>query len=293
MPPQADRGRHSRDRIQTAASATRLNTERVATLLVLLDDTDFCRDAVQVIDRLWQRWEPSALPSRADFDAVLPSFVEEHVAPFIHKWGALPPPFRELVAPDSTLKTFDMMVSGRFGLIPVLPWTSQPHVLAAHRRILRLIGRQHSDRQNVRRVQTTMWLSDHELPIDDIIRALWSAQTWPRWRRTPRTVSFEEEQRLMTLAMRQGLDYRTAESRFRRRIRTAKESKAATVRMALSRYIKERTALNNRIRDFGEIDTVSFGLAGVLRSTLETGDIHRVRDLAVAARDAFVKHAGR
>jgi hypothetical protein len=63
--------------------------------------------------------------------------------------------------------------------------------------------------------------------------------------------------------------------------------------MALSRYIKERTALNNRIRDFREIDSVSFGLAGVLRSTLDTDDALRVRELAVAARDAFVKDAGR
>jgi hypothetical protein len=267
---------------------------RAARLIALLGDAEFCRDAVEVLDRLWQRWDPSALPSRTEFDAVLPDFSELHVRPFIKKWGALPPPFRELVAPDLPLKTFDMMVSGRFGVILVLPWTSQPQVLAAHRRIQQLIGRQHSDRQNTRRVQITIWLNDQDVPIAEVIRSLWRSGQSPRRRHAARgIVTIEEEQNLMRLFMRQGLDYREAETRFRQRVRNTRTKKAATVRMALSRYTKDRQTLNRGIQEFAEIDAVSFGVAGLLRATLETDDAKRIQALAVAARNAFVQRAGR
>src|SRR5437879_4424050 len=228
--PRSDRSRRSRDMGQVGSIAAGRDAERrVATLLALLNNAEFCRDTAEILDRLWQRWEPSALPSRTDFDAVLPGFAEQYVRPFIQKWGALPPPFRELVAPDLPLKTFDMMVAGRFGVILVLPWTSQPQVLAAHRRIQQLIGRQHSDRRNTRRVQLTIWLNDHDVPIAEVIRSLWRSGPSPQRRDTARrTVTIEEEQRLMTLFMRQGLDYRAAASRFRQRMRNAKTSKAAT-----------------------------------------------------------------
>ncbi len=265
-----------------------------AELLTLLNDEDFRREAAQILDRLWAHWNPSALPSLEEFNEFLRGFSQEHVVPFVRKWGALPPPFRELVAPDPRLPAFDMMISGRFGLIPVLPWTSQPQLLAAHRRIQHVIGRQHSDRHNTRRVQLTMWLSDHDLSIADIARVLWVGHAPPlrSQRRARRSVTLEEEQRLMALLMRQGLDYRTAEARLRRRLRRSETPRRAAIRMALTRYLLDRSVLNARIRDFQELDAVSLGIAHLFRATLETEDARKIRALAVAASHKFVEAAG-
>ena len=265
-----------------------------AELLSLLNDTDFRREAAQILDRLWAHWSPPALPSLQEFNEVLQGITQEYVAPFVRKWGALPPPSRDLVAPDPRLPAFDMMISGRFGLIPVLPWTSQPQLLAAHRRIQRVIGRQHSDRHNTRQAQVTMWLSDHDLPMADIAQIVWvgGAPSPESRRRARRTVTFEEEQRLMALLMRQGLDYRTAEARLRRRLTRSETPKRAAIRMALTRYVRDRAVLNDKIRDFQDLDAVSLGIARLLRATLETEEAAEIRALAVAVRDKFVESAG-
>jgi len=69
-----------------------------AELLSLLNDTHFRREAAQILDRLWAHWSPPALPSLQEFNEVLQGITQEYVAPFVRKWGALPPPSRDLMS---------------------------------------------------------------------------------------------------------------------------------------------------------------------------------------------------
>ena len=75
-------------------------------------------------------------------------------------------------------------------------------------------------------------------------------------------------------------------------VQQAETPKRAAIRMALTRYVKDRSVLNAQIRDFQELDAVSLGIARLFRATMETDDAGEIRALAVAARDTFVESAG-
>ena len=96
----------------------------------------------------------------------------------------------------------------------------------------------------------------------------------------------------MALLLRQGLDYRTADARLRRRLTPAETPKRAAIRMALTRYARDRAVLNAKIRDFQELDAVSLGIARLFRATLETEDAGEIQALAVAASHKFLESAG-
>lgn len=270
-------------------------------LLALLDNPDFRREAVEVLDAFGKSWD--ALPSREEFDARILPFFEEHVRPLVRKWGVLPPTSRELVDPNPRLRAFDATIAGRFGLIPLFPWTTHQQIIAAERRIRRAIGRQHSDRENTRRVQLAVWLSDQDVPIPQIARQVWGRRhglSRPSRAAAAQNVDddaeHEEEARRMRRLMAGGLDYRAAEQRFLRRLRGSEPKASAAIRMAIRRYKKEREAIDAAVR---AINTAARApqqqepLAAAVRMILEEGffarDLQETLRWAGTLRDALLE----
>ena len=81
---------------------------------------------------------------------------------FIEKWGVYPPPVKLLSSPLWQMKR-DATMTGRWGVIPVYPWTTEKEVKQQARQIQRAIGKKHQDFTSYRQALKAKWLEDSHI----------------------------------------------------------------------------------------------------------------------------------
>src|SRR6188508_3625863 len=84
--------------------------------------------------------------------------------PFLNKWSAYPLP-EELLSPLIRQRKQGAVLKGRWGLIPVYPWTTKQEVTRELKRIQRSIGKMHQDLQTARLALIAKWLEDAHISI--------------------------------------------------------------------------------------------------------------------------------
>jgi len=169
-------------------------------MVALLENKQFCADALRVIDR-GHRLNERPSTQRA-WDRQWPAFCRKEVLPFIKKWGALPPPALELVDKDPRQKIAFAILTGRWGFIPIFPWTSQKEIDERAAKIRKAIGKLHKDASGVQLALITQWLRLHENPGDpkqpsrrEIASVVWGRRTGLRRLSTSQAITRFPEDR--------------------------------------------------------------------------------------------------
>lgn len=217
-------------------------------MVALLENKQFCADALRVIDKDPRRNErPSTQRAR---DRKWPAFCRKEVLPFIRKWGALPPSSLELVDKDPRQKIVFAILTGGWGFIPIFPWTSQKEIDERAAKIRKAIGKTHKDASEEQRALKAKWLRLHENPGDpkqpsrsEIASVVWGRRTGLRRLSTAQAIKRLPEDReteLLQRYMSQGSSWDQAERKLIRRARGSESPASATVRMAEKRLTQKK-----------------------------------------------------
>lgn len=239
-------------------------------LLALLDNPNFLKESYQIIQ------QAAALASQIQRPEWTER-VEALIGPFVRKWGVVPLHSPELANPDPRRPAFEAIFTGRWGVIPVFPWTTKEEIRATARRIQKKLGKVHRDAQNRRRALIAEWLGGNVTPEgrrvfsrSEVARYLFGRTKGlkRRSRGAIERLSDEEQSALIGRFMSRRLPYREAE---RRAIRAAQGSEApasAAVRKAESRYARQRLALARALEKPENRDRIGCPLTMLLRVLL-------------------------
>lgn len=254
-------------------------------LLALLDNKDFQQDALQ-----FYRSAQDAYPTTSEAD--IPRVADTLAAPFFKKWGVPPPPSPELVRPDPRRRYVDAIASGRWAVVSIFPWTTEPEIRGAVKRARQKLGRQHQDRAaQEQRTQQAAWLSACGIPGADIAKTVWKRQRGLRRlpkRRITMAMSYEAEERLLRKHLEQGRSYKEAEELVLKRARGSEVPASAAVRVAAHRYFNERTKLNADLQAPRAVDPRSHALTMLFRAAIEQPTEGELRQRVEAVQQAFV-----
>jgi hypothetical protein len=223
-----------------------------------------------------------------------PLFMSTVLNAFIDKWGANPLPVA-LLRSLGHYKKYYATVNGRWGLIPVYPWTTKQEIEHHARQIHRMIGKSHQDFMEDRRVQIAKWLSSHVSlrtgsppRYSDIAAVVWGRTKGLKRLSKERGVarlSFDREQALMERYMAKGKTYREAERLVHHQARGKEAPASAMVRMALRRLKREQAKLENHKINPAKSDKLGLALTMLLRELhplTPDPDLKRVHAKAVA-----------
>jgi hypothetical protein len=208
--------------------------------LVSSNDTDFNRKVLEIIEPVWARWR------------ALPAF--------------------SLVALE--FRTAIAILSGSWGLVKVLPWTTDQDIAAATRDIRRVIGKAHQDQQTARRGALAEWLELHDFTREEIARAVWHRTRGLRRPSRAAALARSEarEHELMRRFLDRGANYREADRRTVRALRGSEAPGIAAVRKAIGRARQEARALQQALTSPKTSDPLASAVADILRHDYLAGD---------------------
>src|SRR5262249_46752162 len=124
----------------------------VEEVLDLLKNAQFCADAQRTITEA------------AGITVQLCSFEERQMQleqlgqKFEDRWGVPPTTTGELLDPDPRWRFLDAIASGRWGMVPIFPWTTNRQIKARIEKIRSVIRKQHQDALITRHAQLVRWL---------------------------------------------------------------------------------------------------------------------------------------
>ncbi len=241
----------------------------------LLDKDEFWRDAIDALHDILLV-ESRGLPGIA-----VAIYENQIVGPFVQKWNALPPP-PELILIDPKRRMGLTVVSGRWGVVPVFPWTTEQEIRAAIKRIRRSVGKIHRDSEGHRRALIAQWLAFHGASKQEIARRVW--QRTKGLRRPSLTQAIAGlpealEQELMAKHMAKGMTYQEAERQIQRAARGSEPPASAAVRMAITRLCKQYRALGDMLKSPKvSAEPISHAVTMILRNAyFDRNDAEAVR----------------
>src|SRR5437879_1820974 len=140
----------------------------VEEVLDLLKDPEFCADAGRIIAEVAAIAEqaPNAQDGQPRVGQLGQAFA------FLERWGVPPPTSGELVNPDPRRRFVDAIASGRWGVVPIFPWTTNQQIKTSIKKIHPVIRKQHKDALVNRHVQLVRWLETIGFERPTIARAV-------------------------------------------------------------------------------------------------------------------------
>jgi hypothetical protein len=238
----------------------------------LFDDTNFHRSTYEVFNQIVELLKDHPkLTSRPLIDAL---------QPFFRRWKALPAfslfelQYRPLLA----------VLSGKWGAIPIFPWTTGRDVARAVRKIRRTIGKTHQDAATARRGILAEWLELHGFTRAEIAQAVWGRTTGLRRPSREEVTSRLSEEREAQIigSYQRGLTRSQAVRKFWRIERGSEPLAGAAVRMAVTRSRKFADSLRDALRTPKECDALAWAISQVLRHDYYQGDPQRPSPTAAA-----------
>ena len=206
------------------------------------------------------------------------------VGGFEQDWGVLPPVKTEELFADPWTRIGRAVEAGRWGLIPVYPWTTETEVQAARRRIQRKTGKQHADAASGRKAEIAFWLAlqtdakDHPLSRAEIVRAVWGRTRGlrrPTRSQAIAQLSEAQEEALTQKYMRQGLSREEvaamlfhAEKQIKGRARGSEAKGLMQLRQTLARYQKNIQKKKTAIAAPKECDPLAYPITMAIRGLL-------------------------
>ena len=243
--------------------------ERVA----LLENKQFCADALRVIDR-GHRLNEKHSTQRA-WDRQWPAFCRKAVLPFIKKWGVSPPSSLELVDKDPRQNIVFAILTGRWGFIPIFRWTSQKEIDKRAAKIRKAIGKLHKDASGEQKALKARWLRLQEIPGDpkrpsrrEIALVVWERRTGLRRPSTAQAInrlSEDRERELLQRYISEGSSRGQAGRKVYKRAKGSESLASATVRMAEKRLTQKKKEFQAELETPHCYDKSSYYLTLLLR----------------------------
>lgn len=262
-------------------------------ILRLLDNKRFIRDS----HKYWEQYRAHARKigsDRQEWERQAEAFMERFLDPFIAKWKAYPLPDNLLSSPIWQKKK-NAVMTGRWGVIPVYPWTTDAEVKRQRRRIQRVIGKKHQDFRLSRMAHIARWLEDSHVSTrtgkrpsrSDIAAVVWSRLEGlkrPSKKKVIANLSYEEEEELIQHYKKtKGVTLQQAVRLLYAKLRGKEAPAAAMVRMALKRTEIERNQL--LVTDPKKTDQLGLAITLMLRelptSASSPQNLEAIRDKAV------------
>jgi hypothetical protein len=240
-------------------------------MIALLDNLAFRRDAVDVLD--WFRRLNESASTQQEWDREFQNHADEYVAPFVRKWGVLPPTDRELVESDSWREVVFCILTGRWGVIPVFPWTRAQDISKSAAKIRQSIKKVHKDAEGRRQAMIATWIRMHpssrgRAPRAEIAAAVWGRKDGlrrPSRSAAIRRLSVEQEAELLRRFTEEGLSRKEAELQVYKRAQGSEAPAVRMVRAAESRLEREQTEFNDALQSPKQSDKTAYFLTMLLR----------------------------
>jgi hypothetical protein len=239
----------------------------------LLKNPKFRAAAIAFRDTIWDLIKSGNDQGQRDADKWASAEFER--LRFIATWKVSPPVQLEELFDDERTRIDRAIQSGRWGLIPVYPWTMEAEVQAARKRIQQKTAKAHRDAQTLRKAEIALWLADQEdargRPITRaaIDRVVWGRQKDIR-RLTPGQAIARLPERQESAWVRdyrqQGLPEDTIEARVIQRARGSEGRGLAQVRKALGRYTSTMAATKAAIAAPKKCDPIAYAITMAIRA---------------------------
>ncbi len=266
-------------------------------MVALLNDPAFRRDAVDVLDP-FRRLNESA-STQQEWDRKFQNHVDEHVAPFVRKWGVGPPLDRELVESDSRREVVFCILTGRWGVIPVFPWTRAQDISTSAAKIRQSIRKVHKDAEGRRRAMIAAWIRMHpssqgRAPRAEIAAAVWGRKDGlrrPSRAQAIRKLSEEQEAELLARFNKEGRSRKEAERLVYKRARGSEAPAVSMVRAAESRLEREQKEFYDALQSPKQSDRTAYFLTMLLREIFlkKSATKRDIFQLAAQFRDHLLK----
>lgn len=249
-------------------------------VLDLLKDPEFCADAQRVLQRA------AALRAQAPPPEEWQRRTQELVQPFLARWGVVPPTTSELLDADPRRRLVQAIASGRWGVVPVFPWTTDREIRGRAKKIRSMIGKQHKDALVSSAAQLVQWLEACGFKRPTIARAVFRRRTGlsrpTKTQAIARAPEYRERQ-LYEKYGRLGLTENKIEQRVYKRLRGSEAPASAVVRVTARRYVKRIERLNEVLVTPVQSEPLSHELTTLFRA-LPDADGAAVKQLALAVQ---------
>jgi hypothetical protein len=261
----------------------------------LLQNPDFLHDA-SAVNRQIRLVSERAL-SQSDWDSEWPSLSDTILRPFLQKWGVVPPVTELLNFEDPNRSQVLDILSGRMGLIPVFPCTTQKEVIDTARKLRKLLHKTRSLTASRRKALMASWLRDQTINgkrpgWSEIAAVVWGRTKGlklPTIAATVRRLSVGKETALYKRCMAQGLSPSQTMRAVYRLARGSEAPASAMVRMAEARLREDEERLTAALQNPEFHDRLGFCLTLLLKECIsEHPVLGTVVRLAFQVRDALI-----
>lgn len=269
---------------------------RLKNIVALLNDHQFIADS-RIYQDHYRAHSERIGPNKVEWERQAPAFMSKFLDPFIAKWGGAYPLPSELLSSPIWQKKETATMTGRWGVIPVYPWTTAEEVNHQAKQIQKAIGKKYKEFMVSRHATIAKWLSDSYISTrtnkpprySDIAAAVWGRKKGlrrPSKEDGIANLSEKREIELMRAYKAKGKTPQEAERLIYQRARGSEAPAAAMVRTALSRLRKEQDSLKNVITHPEKTDKLGLAITMLLRelpaSASTPHDLKAIRAKAVA-----------
>lgn len=213
---------------------------------------------------------------KVEWEREAPAFINSYLDPFIQKWGGAYPASDELLSSPIWQETNDAQLTGRWGIIPVYPWTTKKDVTDQLKNIQQKIGKKRIEIEAIRKAQIARWLQDCFISTDAGVpprRSTTAAAVWGRKKGLTRLrlesavqkMSEHRETELLRRYQKKGYSYRQAMQHVYKAARGKEAPAAAMVRMALRRHPAKQLGQKSKMTELRNTDKIGLAMSMLLR----------------------------
>ena len=213
---------------------------------------------------------------RVKWERQSPAFMSSYLDPFTLKWGGAYPASDELLGSPLWQETNSAQTTGRWGLIPVYPWTTTKNVTDQLKKIQRAIGKKHFDKEAIRKAQIAEWLQKYFISPNTgrppgrstTAAAVWGLRNGlnrPTLESAIAKMAEDREKKLLERYKKKGNTHSQAEQLVYKAARGKEAPAAARIRMAQKRHRARQADQRNLIMDPGKTDKLGLALTMLLR----------------------------
>jgi hypothetical protein len=256
-------------------------------VLDLLRDSAFCADAGSTI------MEAAEITRQTPDLEELQMRYEQLCQPFVARWGVSPPKSAEVLDADPRRRFSDAIASGRWGLLPVFPWTTNREIRARIKTIRPAVRKQHQDALINRQAHLVRWLEANRFDRPTIAQAVFGRQAGLQRPTTEDVIERTPEHRERQLYDEYralGLTPKQVEEKVYQRLRGSEAPASAAVRMTAQRYVNRVKRLNVDLAKPVRSEPLSYSLTMLYRAFADE-DAAAIRHRANAVQDAFMRAA--
>jgi hypothetical protein len=241
----------------------------------LLENQEFLQDSRAYWDH-YRAHSKNIGNDLQEWERQAPAFMNTYLDPFVKKWRGAYPATEELLSTPLYQETNAAQMSGRWGVIPVYPWTTEKETKTKLKQVQRVIGKKYIDFGTIRRAQIANWLDENFRSTRTgapPMRSETAAIVWGRRKGLNRQskeeaiagLPEEREGELLARYLRKGMTRSQAERQVYKSARGSESPASAMVRMALQRQRARKLEAKKLSIDPARTEKVGLAITLLLR----------------------------